>query len=192
MHLPFNNHDPWHALTCDTGATTSRKRSPSLSDPYLKHQTFSQSKPYIWNLTFVNEYLLEATAITIWGWRFYNFLLFLTSFKPRPLDAWCDLYVLCMYCAVYIRSTFYWQHGSTHIVTYKLHAVRNMKVKFLQCINSLIIQCRKPALRSPRFLRSALRYYKHIYSDQNAKKIKRLYYFEDLVNDREYVRDFVA
>lgn len=67
-----------------------------------------------------------------------------------------------------------------------------MKVKFSQSINSLIIQCRKPPLRSPRFLRSALRYYEHIYSDQNAKKIKRFYYFEDPVNDREYFRDFVA
>lgn len=123
---------------------------------------------------------MEATTITLRGWRFYNFSL-LTSFKS-PLDAWCDLYVLCMYCAVYLRSTFYWQLGSTHIVTYKLHAVMNMKVKFLQSINSLVIQCRKPALRSPRFLRSALRYDEHIYSDQNAKNIKRLYYFEDPVN----------
>ena len=61
-----------------------------------------------------------------------------------------------------------------------------MKVKFSQSINSLIIQCRKPPLRS------ALRYYEHIYSDQNAKRIKQFYYFEDPVNDREYVRDFVA
>ena len=45
---------------------------------------------------------------TFWGWKFYNFPLFLTSCK-RPLDVWSELYsyVCCMYCAALLTTWNY-------------------------------------------------------------------------------------
>ena len=56
-----------------------------------------------------------------------------------------------------------------------------MKVKFLQSINSLNL-VPETYLAITSFILAALRYYEHIYLDQNAKNIKRVYYFEDPVN----------
>ena len=45
---------------------------------------------------------------TFWGWKFYNFPLFLTSCK-QPLDVWSERYsyVCCMYCAASLTTWNY-------------------------------------------------------------------------------------
>ena len=45
-----------------------------------------------------NDHLLFATGTSFRGWRFCDFLLFLTACKRRPLLAWSDLYVRSMSC----------------------------------------------------------------------------------------------
>ena len=100
---------------------TYRKQTTSHISFNPKHQNFS-SQSFTVRTFSKRRPSVSATATTCWGWRFYNFLLFLTSRKQR-LDACSGLFASCMYGMYYaahsIGSSF---SDNMELQTKKLHA----------------------------------------------------------------------
>ena len=74
--------------------TTSCMQPAPIRATYPKHQNFPSQSPIVRTSREWPHLMSNCTHFL--AWWFYSLPLFLTSCK-RPLDAWCSLFIHCMY-----------------------------------------------------------------------------------------------